>query len=233
MSKTDPHTVKLMTTQVTLSDDVVKVSLNSPHLNFNLFIQHMQSLTKIGIRITTRPAECTHLLVPQLVRTEKFLCAMAVAPFILQEEWALESAAAKHLLRTFIPRFIWQHETVNMLVATAEEKYLLQDSKNEKKYAFKLSDALRRAKAVGGRLFDKTTFYVTPKVPVDVKLLKNVVNAGGGQVSVLFPCSVVLGLYPPPFLGLDYHTHRTHTQSKREPSCRVVSSRCLNMEASC
>lgn len=26
------------------------------------------------------------------------------------------------------------------------------------------------------------TFYVTPKVPVDVKLLKNVVMAGGGQV---------------------------------------------------
>jgi len=50
-----------------------------------------------------RPAECTHLLVPQLVRTEKFLCAMAVAPFILKEEWALESAAAKYLLRTFYP----------------------------------------------------------------------------------------------------------------------------------
>jgi hypothetical protein len=28
---------------------------------------------------------------------------MAVAPFILKEEWALESAAAKYLLRTFYP----------------------------------------------------------------------------------------------------------------------------------
>lgn len=64
---------------------------------------------------------------------------------------------------------------------------MLQDSKNEQKFKFKLSDALRRAKAVGGRLFDKHVFYVTPKVPIDVKLLKNVVNAGGGQVSTQ-PC---------------------------------------------
>lgn len=31
------------------------------------FSVSMQSLTKIGIRFTTRPVECTHLLVAQLV----------------------------------------------------------------------------------------------------------------------------------------------------------------------
>ena len=49
--------------------------------------------------MTTKPTECTHLLASHLVRTEKFLCALAAAPFILSEEWALESAAAKRLLR--------------------------------------------------------------------------------------------------------------------------------------
>ena len=51
--------------------------------------------------MTSRPSECTHLLAPQLVRTEKFLCALVVAPFILTEKWATRSAAAKRLLRAF------------------------------------------------------------------------------------------------------------------------------------
>jgi hypothetical protein len=48
--------------------------------------------------MTAKPAECTHLVVPHLVRTEKFLCALAVAPFILTAEWAIKSVAAKRLL---------------------------------------------------------------------------------------------------------------------------------------
>lgn len=63
---------------------------------------------------------------------------------------------------------------------------MLQDTKNEQKFNFKLADALRRAKTVGGHLFDGMTFYVTPKVPVDIKLLKNVVSAGGGQVCFFY-----------------------------------------------
>jgi mediator of DNA damage checkpoint protein 1 len=62
---------------------------------------------------------------------------------------------------------------------------MLQDFANEQKYAVKLSDALCRAKTVGCHLFENHVFYVTPKVPIDVSLLKNVVNAGGGQVSVI------------------------------------------------
>jgi hypothetical protein len=90
---------------------------------------------------------------------------------------------------------------------------LLQDSKNERKYNFKLSDALQRAMAIGGHLFDKNTFYVTPKISLDVKLLKNVVNAGGGQVNDPFLCFCALGLHPL-LLGLDCYTNRPYTQSK-------------------
>ena len=59
---------------------------------------------------------------------------------------------------------------------------MLQDTQNEKKFGFTLSDALRRAKGNSAGVFDKLTFYVTPKVPVDIKLLKAVVTAGGGSV---------------------------------------------------
>lgn len=58
----------------------------------------------------------------------------------------------------------------------------MEDPENEAKFGFKLFEALQRAKSNGGRLFEGMTFHVTPKVKVDTKLLKNVVNAGGGQV---------------------------------------------------
>ena len=47
----------------------------------------------------TRPQECTHLLAAKIVRTEKFLSAIAVAPYILNSSWATDSAAAKKILR--------------------------------------------------------------------------------------------------------------------------------------
>jgi hypothetical protein len=64
-----------------------------------------------------------------------------------------------------------------------EEEYFLQDPENEKKYDFKLLDAIGRAKQTGGGVFANKMFYVTPKVPIDMKLLKNIVIAAGGQVS--------------------------------------------------
>ncbi|KAF7970484.1 hypothetical protein HWV62_23847 [Athelia sp. TMB] len=169
-STTDPTTVKLMTTQVSLSEDVQK------------------TLTRIGVRFTTKPTECTHLVVAQVVRTEKFLCAMSVAPFILSESWAVESAAAKHLLRKFFTTL----PQTNAHLLLAEDRYMLQDTHNEKKFRFTLSDALHRAKANRAGVFDKLTFYVTPKVPVDIKLLKAVVTAGGGSVVVQTPTPRIL-----------------------------------------
>lgn len=65
----------------------------------------------------------------------------------------------------------------------AEDDYLLQDTANEEKYNFTLTDALSRAKKNEGQLLVGHTFYVTPKVPVDLKLLRNIVTSGGGQVS--------------------------------------------------
>ena len=73
-----------------------------------------------------------------------------------------------------------------MTCLLAEDPYLLSDSENEAKYAFQISDTIHRAKRNGGKLFANKIFYLTPKVPVDVKLMKNVVVSGGGQVSFIF-----------------------------------------------
>jgi len=121
-----------------------------------------KALAKLGARVGVKPDECTHLVVKTLARTEKLLCAMAVAPAIVTENWVRDSIAVKKLLPT--------------------DKYALVDPASEKKWKFKLKDALKRAKAKKGRLFAGKIFYVTNKVPLDKKLLKNVVSAHGGQL---------------------------------------------------
>ncbi|KAI0039891.1 hypothetical protein FA95DRAFT_1503597 [Auriscalpium vulgare] len=126
-----------------------------------------KTVAQLGAKTAVKANECTYLIVNNIVRTEKFLCAMAVAPHIVTEKWATASAAAKKLL--------------------PPDKYRLHDAENERKYDFKLTDALARAKSHEGRLFAGMVFYVTNKVPVDKKLLKNVVAAHGGQVRTQNP----------------------------------------------
>ncbi|KAG6820065.1 hypothetical protein H0H93_005688 [Arthromyces matolae] len=160
-------TIRLMTTQVTLSEDVVK------------------TLTKLGVKSTTKPSECTHLIAPHLVRTEKFLCALAVAPFILNSKWAVDSAGASKLLGEYRVCLPGGLSALTEWFIPDERPYLLHDKTNERKFEFVLADAIAKAKQLKGTLFSKMVFYVTPKVPVDFKLLKNVVVAGGGQLSAL------------------------------------------------
>ncbi|KAI0292334.1 hypothetical protein B0F90DRAFT_1770582 [Multifurca ochricompacta] len=121
-----------------------------------------KALAKLGAKVGVKPDECTHLIVKTLARTEKLLCAMAVAPAVVTEKWVRDSIAVKKLLPA--------------------DKYVLVDPASENKWKFKLTDALKRAKANKGQLFAGKVFYVTNKVPLDKKLLKNVVLAHGGQI---------------------------------------------------
>ncbi|KAI0779277.1 hypothetical protein C8Q74DRAFT_1258208 [Fomes fomentarius] len=148
-ANSEGRAIRVMTTQVALSDDVVK------------------GLGRMNVKIVTKPTECTHLLVRSVVRTEKFLCAMAVAPYVLSSKWAEMSAFNRKLL--------------------PEADYMIKDEETEKKYNFVLAHALKRARRNAGKLFAGITFYVTSKVPVETKLLKNVVTANGGQLSTQNP----------------------------------------------
>lgn len=138
------HTVRVLATQLTLED------------------HEERALAKLGAKIGVKPSECTHLVVKSLARTEKLLCAVAVAPHIVTERWVRDSITAKRLLPT--------------------NKYVLADPISETKWKFELVDALKRAKANRGQLFAGKVFYVTNKVPLDKKLLKNVILAHGGQI---------------------------------------------------
>ena len=58
----------------------------------------------MGVKFTTKPAECTHLVARGIVRTEKFLCAMAMAPHIVTDKWVEACVNKKKILRTLISR---------------------------------------------------------------------------------------------------------------------------------
>jgi len=80
----------------------------------------------------------------------------------------------------------------NPLPPPAEKDYSLKDRETEAKYAFKMTKTLERARKNKGKLLEGKTFYLTQKVDVDKKLMKNVVAAHGGTVraSKLFPPSL-------------------------------------------
>ncbi|KAF8150492.1 hypothetical protein K438DRAFT_1865499 [Mycena galopus ATCC 62051] len=130
----------------------------------------LKALAKLGARVTNRATECTHLLVPHLVRTEKFLCALTAAPYILTKEWALDSAKNEELM--------------------PEEDYLLQDDAKGK-FDVCISKAVALAKNLKGKLFRDHTFYITANVPM-IEILRNVILANGGQAVTTVPTLRIL-----------------------------------------
>ena len=90
--------IYLLTTQVVLASDIVKVRSRSKNEMWH-DMAFVKALEKLGVIMSTKVSQCTHLIAPSLVRTEKFLCALASTPVVLQEAWAVQSAQAKQLLR--------------------------------------------------------------------------------------------------------------------------------------
>lgn len=90
--------IRMMTTGFTLPDKVlnVRVSIQLKIIGTNLY---HQSLVKIGVKVTTKPADCTVLVVEKYSRTPNFLCAIAAHPDVVHKDWASKSAAANKLLR--------------------------------------------------------------------------------------------------------------------------------------
>jgi len=82
------------------------------------------------------------------------------------------------------------------LLNPAEKEFVLKDSAGEKKFDVNLAQALRRAKANKGKLLEGKMFYLTPRVNVDKKLLKNVVNACGGDITTQSPSLRIIRAAP-------------------------------------
>jgi hypothetical protein len=110
-------------------------------------------------RVSTNLQECTHLLATKIQRTEKFLKAIPYGLYIVNPNWLQDSIAMGAFLD--------------------EQLYILKDQETESKYNFRLNDAIERARL--SKLFPNTTFSILPDTIPPFNVLKEILEACGGQ----------------------------------------------------
>jgi len=115
----------------------------------------------MGILIVNDYASCTHLASPRIVRTEKFICALAHSPIILSTNFIEDCLSNNTCLDP--------------------KNYLLEDSKYETDSQYRLSNALSRAKENKGRLLRGYAIYVTENVHGGFNTYKSIIEVNGGK----------------------------------------------------
>lgn len=121
-------------------------------------------LRELGILIVPDVASCTHLASPHILRTQKFICALAQGPIILSTNFVDDCLSQNKLLEP--------------------KDYLLQDTEGEKRMGFKLSDALARAKTNKGQLLQGYSMYCTDIIHGGFETYKTIAEVNGGKCLV-------------------------------------------------
>lgn len=70
------------------------------------------------------------------------------------------------------------------IVSAAPEGYELKDKKGEKEKKMVLAESLKRARDSDGGIFRGFTFFFTKSIQPPTDLLKPIIEANGGKVSV-------------------------------------------------
>lgn len=114
--------------------------------------------------VTQDPSRTSHLAAPSILRTQKFITALAYAPVIVSTDFIDECLAQDELLDP--------------------EDFLLTDKATEKKFQLKLSSTLQRAKEHGNELFHGRTFYCVENIHGGCETYQAIVEANGGKCLV-------------------------------------------------
>ena len=119
-----------------------------------------QKLRQLGVTLTQEPKEVNILVAPKILRTRKFVCALANAPMVVDTSYL--DAALKH----------------DKLI---EDPRLLDDRETEEKYGFNLSEALARAEDNQRKLLRGWSIYVTKDIGGGFDTYKDIITLNGGQ----------------------------------------------------
>lgn len=111
--------------------------------------------------MTQEPSRATHLAAPSILRTHKFISAMAFAPTIISTE--------------FIDKCLEKDEHLNA------EDFLLQDKANEKRFHISLAQSQERARENRNKLFQGQTIYCVDNIHGGFNTYKSIIEANGGQ----------------------------------------------------
>ncbi|KAJ5047636.1 uncharacterized protein L3040_003457 [Drepanopeziza brunnea f. sp. 'multigermtubi'] len=125
-----------------------------------------RKLRELGILVVEDPLKCSHLAAPNMVRTQKFLCALATGPTIVTSNFIEASVGSRN---GKIP---------------AVEDFLLKDVASEKKFGLKLKDVIVRAKANNRNLLRRVPIYCTNAIPNGSATYKSIVEANGGTFAL-------------------------------------------------
>lgn len=120
-----------------------------------------KQLRSLGIIVTLDPARASHLAAPMIVRTHKFVTALAYAPTVISTEY-IDACL----------------ENDEFLVA---EKFLLKDRDNEKKLGVSLTLSHSRAIENRRQLLRGRTIYCVENLHGGFEIFKSIVEANGGQ----------------------------------------------------
>lgn len=122
-------------------------------------------LRELGILVVQDPARCTHLAAPSIIRTSKFVNALAYAPKIINSKFVADCLKKDELLDP--------------------DYYPLEDPQLETKYNFTLSQALENAENNKNKLLSGKLIYCVEDVRGGFETYKSIVETNGGQC-VLF-----------------------------------------------
>jgi hypothetical protein len=99
-----------------------------------------------------------------MVRTQKFLCALAAGPTIVSSDF-IDACIAKNKVPDI-------------------DDFLLNDKVNEKRFKLKLNDVIHRAKVNQGKLLRGVAIYCTADIPNGFATYKNIVEANGTALNL-------------------------------------------------
>ncbi|KAK5091727.1 regulator of Ty1 Transposition [Lithohypha guttulata] len=126
-------------------------------------VNDTKKLRELGISIVDVPAKATHFAVPGIVRTPKFMVAVAYAPMILTTDFIEACLSADELVDP--------------------SDYELVDKQKEKEYKVKLKDALQKARENDHKLLEGYSLYCTEKVSGGYETFKTIAEANGASLA--------------------------------------------------
>jgi Regulator of Ty1 transposition protein 107 BRCT domain len=118
----------------------------------------------LGIAITQDVKKCTHLAAPSILRTPKFVNALAYAPIIVSVDYLTECLAKNELLDT--------------------DDFALVDKITEKKIGFKLAAARERAASNKNKLLQGYRICCVETIRGGFDAFKSIVEANGGECTL-------------------------------------------------
>ncbi|KAL7924708.1 hypothetical protein ACQKWADRAFT_285748 [Trichoderma austrokoningii] len=126
--------------------------------------QDRRKLRDLGIQIVQEGQPCDYLAAPHVVRTVKFLCALARGPTVISS--------------TFIEKTLETGKLQNV------EDFILKDTEAESKFGIDLEKSVARARAHRGKLLRGIPIYCTDKIKNGPESYRAIAEANGAMLMI-------------------------------------------------